>query len=460
MKIPLLNPNRMLDRLLPVLGWTQSPFGMGLGLVVMFAAAIALAANFNQWQLTGAGIWDRDNWLWLGVTWVALKVIHELAHALACKRYGGAVHETGLIFILFAPMAYVDVTSSWKFRSRRERIHVAAAGMWVELLVAAIAVLVWSRTSSEVLAHHLLNIFTMAGVTTLLFNANPLMRFDGYFILSDLLEIPNLYGSGAQAVSGMTRRLLLGHPMPKCPESGWRKGVVFLYGPAAFCWRMLICISLMVGASVLFHGFGVLLTGLAVLLWFGRPALAGLKRLRSEWQINRFSVVRAMSLLLVVGGGLAFLLLGVPCPGRLTAPGVVEYTDRAVIRPASAGFVRDVLVESGQWVEADALLLRLENDEITTELADLTLAIEQSEHRRLQFLDKREVGRGAGRRAEPRGAPGAMGGGPATTARTGGPRSDRRCAGGPRAADAARRVGPRGGGTGGHRIGRPQGTTT
>ena len=189
--------------------------------------------------------------------------------ALACKYHRGEVRETGLIFILLAPMAYVDVTSCWRFPSRWQRIHVAAAGMLAELLVAAVAAITWAHTDSSVVHHLLFNVIVMASLSTLLFNANPLMRFDGYYILADLVEIPNLATDGNRFLKAAASRIFFGEKQRPLQALGFRRWFVRSYGLAAAAWRLLICVSLVTAASVLLHGAGLVLAVAGVFAWFG-----------------------------------------------------------------------------------------------------------------------------------------------------------------------------------------------
>ncbi len=128
--------------------------------------------------------------LYLGL--IFIKTVHEFGHAIFCRKYGGEVHVMGVMLMIFTPMPYVDATSSWSFRERYKRVLVGAAGMIVELFVAALATFVWAKTAPGTLHSLAYNMMFVASVSTLIFNINPLLRFDGYYILSDLIEIPNL----------------------------------------------------------------------------------------------------------------------------------------------------------------------------------------------------------------------------------------------------------------------------
>jgi len=141
----------------------------------------------------GQSVLAPDNLVLLYVGLILAKAVHEFGHAMACRRFGGEVHVMGIMFMVFTPMPYVDVTSAWAFRSRWQRILVGGAGMLTELFLAALATFIWANTGAGTLHSLTYNMMFVASVSTVLFNANPLMRFDGYYILADLLDIPNLY---------------------------------------------------------------------------------------------------------------------------------------------------------------------------------------------------------------------------------------------------------------------------
>ena len=361
-------------------------------LIVCAGLAVILTKS-DRFVETSHMIFAPHNWLSLGIAWIVLKLVHELAHALSCKRYGGEVRETGLIFILFAPAAYVDVTSCWRFPSKWQRIHVAAAGMYAELVIAGLAALIWQQSDSTVLRHGLFNIILMASVSTLLFNANPLMRFDGYYLLADWLEIPNLSTEGTAAVQRLAKRLFWGVPDMERVQVGWRGIVIRIYGLAATCWRIVVSTSLILASVWLWHGAGVVLGLLGVVAWFGLPLQKLLRECYRQYHeapqvLTRSSVVAAALLSL-----LAAVLVWMPWPGTVTAPAIIEYTDLSIVRCGAAGFVEKVLVRDGQQVAAGELLAELRNDELALELRDLELEAAQAELLHRTALDERDAGR-------------------------------------------------------------------
>ncbi len=391
MQLPLFHPDRFFQRLTPWFSWLFSSYALVGWLLVVAWAVRDLVVHHHQLAAASTGVLAANNWLWLGVVWVLLKVFHECGHAIACKRCGGEVREAGVIFILLAPLAYVDVTSSWRLQSKWARIAVAAAGMYVELFLAAVAALVWVRVAPGALSQICMNVMMTASVMTVLFNANPLMRFDGYYILSDFLELPNLYSLGQQYVRHVVRTYLFGlRSAPPVVGAGLRTLFVRGYGIVAWGWRTLVFFSLVLTAATIFEGAGVVISVIAIGGWLVSMVrrcakfIGGESNAKPNWV--RFTVV---------GGGLTamvlFALICVPWPGSVAAPAIVQYSAEAVIRTECDGFIRKVRVEGGAYVHEGQVLVEMSNDELDHELAQLELKIEQSRIERRIHQRQREI---------------------------------------------------------------------
>lgn len=391
LKLPLGNPDRLLDGLSRWLGWVHSGPAVAISICLWALAAISLASQWKDFASASRSLLAPENWFWLTGAWLILKIVHELSHALACKRHGGSVRETGIIFVLLAPMAFVDVTSSIRFRSKWQRIQVAAGGMYAELTVAALAMLFWSRAGSPTGQHVLHNLIVMATLSTILFNANPLMRFDGYFILSDLTGIPNLYQRGGEFLKRLARGWLLGIPQPAIRERGLRASFVRVYGVAAFAWRLLICVGLVITASALFEGLGVLLAAAGLVAWFGKPVWRTGRLLAELRQLSPRLFVRTLTVSCVAIALVAGALLLTPWPGGRTAPGYVEFRDFTVVRAGSPGFVSRLHVLDGEHVEAGEPLVELTNPQLKSKVIDLQLALDQSRLRQQQHIQKQDA---------------------------------------------------------------------
>lgn len=391
LKLPLGNPDSFIKRLLPLTSWIHSWAAIVTSLVIWAAAAIVLASNWPQFESSWSAVLHRSNWLWLGASWLFLKIVHELSHAIACRRHGGSIRDSGIIFILLAPVAYVDVTSSLSFSSRWQRIQTAAAGIYAELTIASLAAILWTFSDSSLLSHHLVNLIWSASVTTIVFNANPLMKFDGYYILSDLLDRPNLYTDSTQHLHRIAQRIFFGIRSDGVRSSGQDAFLTATYGLAAFLWRMLICVGLMISASVMFHGAGIILAAAGVLVWFGRPLMNLVIRLWKLTLLEPPKAIRAIGLGTVSSAAIVAFVLLTPWPAGSTAPGIVDHQDVVVLRAETAGFIRRIHVADGEQVTEGQLLIELENDELASDIADLRLAIEQSAIRRDQLIRKQET---------------------------------------------------------------------
>ena len=376
-KVKLFNPTRALDIIFPI---AQFAFSKAFFVIWCIVAAIGLKTIWSHWDAMGGastGILSGYGWVWLLAFWLILKIIYEAAHGIACRKYGGEVPEAGVLMLLFTPMAYVNVTSMWRFASRWHRIVVAAAGMYVELFIAFISVVVWSRTEGMV-ADTAFQIFIMSSVTTILFNANPLMRFDGYFILSDVLGVANLYPKGTKWFGDRMKSLVFGTPKtPNIIPRGefWRCAI---YGSMAFFWKILISISLTIGASVLLPNFGIFLALLGAFMWIAMPLYNKYQQTigtKAKHPISKKRLAISAGTFAVVAA-LLFFVLG--APATKSAPAIVQFSNETILRADSPGFINEILVESGADVKEGDLLVRLRNQELLDEVTVLSCSVEES----------------------------------------------------------------------------------
>ena len=346
---------------------------------VVFTGGASVALNWPRFAQGFEGILARDNWLWLLLVWAGLKIAHELSHGLFCKHFGAAVREIGVIFVLFIPMGYVDATASLGLASKWRRIMVSAAGIYVEFFLAALAAIYWARTAEGTAATLAHNVIVTGTIVTLLLNANPLMRFDGYYILGDLLGIPNLATRGRSWVRDVLARLLLGSRVPKPePRRHAEDWIIAGYGAAASCWQLVVFAGMLVAASVTLRGGGLFFAVLAGALWLGIPL----------WQLGKSAAHARGSALdrwLALSWRLAvFALLGggillIPLRRSVSSPAVVELAETVVLRAECPGFVRAVRAHEGDLVGSGQLLVELENEEATAELARSRLQLAQQE---------------------------------------------------------------------------------
>ena len=389
-RIPLGNPDPFLDRYNRYLGWLAGPMFFVFWLFTGLVALGLLLSNGSTFFAQGTEFFAPLNLLILSIVWIVLKFLHELSHAVACKRYGGGVYECGVLFILFIPLTYVNATSSWSFPSRWQRIHVAVAGMYIELFVAWIAILYWVShlgTVGGMLAH---NTILIAGISSLLFNANPLMRFDGYYILSDLTAIPNIYFRGLAAVRAFSLRFWMGIR----GDSEAQKPSLFVkvYGIGVYCWRILILFSLGYLASKMFSGWGLLLTLIAAVGWIYQPIAGFFAKVPQYRAQNPKFALHLVQRLALVGAIAALLLFGVTWKKNITIPGVVLFEEQYSIRAETSGFVKTVFVTPGDQVENGELLLSLENEDLQSMARATALEVQILDIKERQAHIRRQYG--------------------------------------------------------------------
>jgi putative peptide zinc metalloprotease protein len=228
-------------------------------------------------------------------------------------------------------------------------------------------------------------------VTTVFFNLNPLMRFDGYYILADFLELPNLYVRGQQYLSYLARRYMLGVAITAPTWRARKRVFVKIYGVATFAWRIVICVCLLVAAESLFFGAGIFFAAIAVLMWFAVPLCRVAKYIVCGQGVEKPSLVRFATVCLLLAGVTVPLFVYVPWPGAKRAEAVVDYRDAKVLRVGAAGFVRQLNVRPGDRVRCGDVLAVLDNPALQAELGDLQLTIRQTELRARRFHAAGEI---------------------------------------------------------------------
>ena len=391
LKLPLGNPDKVFSAADRYCQWMFNPLTILVSLIFIFAGLVTALTHWDE-VFGGFQIWESSTWIWLIVCWVVLKVVHEFAHGITCRHFGGEVPSTGLIFILLAPLAYVNVTSSWRFSNRWKRIAVASAGMYVEFLVAAACVFGLLNTDSPILQDVLRNAIVMSGLTTLLFNANPLMKFDGYFILSDLLQIPNMFENGSQAFRRNISWIFLGQNQEiSCHEIKRHRIILSVYGWLASIWKVLICFAMTITASTMFGGFGILLAAIGVMSWFAKPTIEMCKRLSIHFKRRPHSLVRVGALASLITMFFAASWFWIPSPIVARVPCLIEFENAANVRTETAGFIAEVFVEDNATVELDQPLLTLQNLELVGEIGKLEAELQYQKTRERIALDQFET---------------------------------------------------------------------
>lgn len=390
LRAPLLKPDRLVTALTKQLGWLVSRPAFAVWLSVCSFALFQLFTHWGEFRAASHGILSSGNRWWLVLTWVGLKFIHETAHAVTCKKYGGDVHEAGFLFIVLAPIPYVDVTSSWRFPSKWPRIYTAAAGMYAEIFCAAVATLIWFQYDGVLIRQLAYNVMLTATFMTVLFNANFLMRFDGYYIFSDLVEVPNLYPLGQQYVRHLGGKFFMGSKNTLPQWAPKKAAIIKTYGVAALFWRFVVFASIVITASTLFSGVGILLAIVAIALWLGFPAYRLAKQLFDPTSFTSPNWLRMLTVSAITAAAIAGILM-LPEPGGVRAPAVVKFAPLHVVRAPHAGFIRNIVVQGGTETTTGQPIAEVDNYELLKEAENLQISIKQSVLRTRLHQGKTEI---------------------------------------------------------------------
>jgi len=369
LKLPLLDPDAFLERWCRRLAWIFTPAGALLWLAAV-ASGVLLSAQ--HWSELTTNLSDQvlstRNLVVLVLVFPFVKALHELGHGFAAKVWGGSVHEMGLMFLVFAPVPYVDASSASAFASRTRRAVVGAAGILVETFVWALAMWLWVAAEPGVVRTVAFNVMLICGISTLIVNGNPLLRYDGYYILTDLIEMPNLSQRAQRYVAWLWDRYAFGSREAEAPaESPGEKRWLVFYFVASWCYRLFITISIIVFVAGEFFVFGALIAVWGTVTLFVVPIGRAIRHvLRSPALHRRRARAVRVSLALVAA---AAVVLGVaPSPLRTQAQGVVWLPEQALLRAGGNGAFERWLARPGTFVKRGTPVLVMEDPTLAADL--------------------------------------------------------------------------------------------
>ena len=376
-RIPLLDPDSILNRWVGTVGRVFSLPGLAVWLAFITIGLYFVIGNFGELVRQSADILAPGNLVYLYLSLVFVKVCHEFSHAFACKKFGqlegsgGQVHTMGVMFLVFVPLPYVDASSAWAFRRKWHRVIVGTAGVMAELVIAAIAAVFWANTSTGTLHIIAYNIIFIASVSTLLFNGNPLLRFDAYYVLSDLTEIPNLAQRSRYYIYYLVKRYCWDIRHAYNPSHSLGEQIWFVcYGIASTAWRIYISIRILLFLNnrlpeELFIVVPILAFS-AIIMWVFAPIGRFVRFLMTSPELARtrqravLSTAGTLFLLVIVLGLLPF-------PDHVRVEGVVEPVHLAVIHAQVDGFVQDYLQAPADVSPQAEPLIQAANPELEAE---------------------------------------------------------------------------------------------
>jgi putative peptide zinc metalloprotease protein len=356
-RIPLVDPDRALERWLP---WYGPWFGWVGAAVWAAVIATGIASAAGHWQELTADVTSQilapQNLLILWLTFPVVKLLHELGHACAVKAWGGEVHEMGIMLLVLMPIPYVDASAASAFPQARRRVVVGAAGMLVEVFLASIAMLLWAQAEPGLARAVLYDVMLIAGISTVVFNANPLLRYDGYYILADLVQIPNLRVRANQYLGRLVERRLFGVNQDEEATPAAERAWLGFYAVLSFLYRTFVmcAIALFIASEYLLIGVVLALWALATAVVV--PVFKGIGYLLMHPRLRRRRP-RALAVTGLVFMALYAGLFVLPVPLWTRAEGVVALPEESHLRAGTEGFVRKVAAAPGAIVAAGTQLV-------------------------------------------------------------------------------------------------------
>ncbi|MGD8912881.1 MAG: peptidase M50 [Candidatus Thiodiazotropha sp.] len=359
-RLPLIDPDKLLNHLLPWVRRIFSRTGLVIWCVLVGLAGLLALANFPALAAAASSdILSPANLVLMVSVFIFIKAVHEFAHTLMVKLWGGEVHEMGITLLVLVPVPYVDASAAWAFRDKYKRALVGAVGIMAELFIAALALFLWLAVEPGLVRDAAFNAMLIGSVSTLLFNANPLLRFDGYYVLQDLFEIPNLYSRAGRYYLYLIQRYLFGidqvsSPVCAAGERGW----FIIYGASAFIYRLFIMVIIALFLAEKYLFLGVALALWSIFMQLLMPLYRGLHFLFSNPRLTgRRSRAGLISTLVVTG--FAALLWLIPVSLTTHSEGVIWVPEQAQIFTETEGFVSELLKESGSRIKPGELIMRL-----------------------------------------------------------------------------------------------------
>ncbi|MCH2113618.1 MAG: biotin/lipoyl-binding protein [Pirellulales bacterium] len=373
------DPERILNALYPWVRWFFMPIATCLSLLLVLSALMLVIVQFDVFQSklpSFQSFFAAQNWLLIAAVLGVTKMIHEFGHGLSCKHFGGECHEMGIMFLVLTPCLYCNVSDSWMLPNRWHRAAIGAAGMYIEVVLASLATFLWWFSEPGLLNYTCLNIMFVSSVSTILFNANPLLRYDGYYILSDIMEVPNLRQKASSILNRKLGKWCLGLEEPEDPFLPKRnQGLFAVYTVASFFYRWLILLSILVFLNKIFEPYGLKVVGqmIALMSLYGlivMPLSKVAKFFRVPGRWSKVKKVRMFASLVFLGAlvGGAF---AIPFPSSVVCSFELLPRGASSVYVEVAGTLEEILVKPGQQVAANQVLARIRSIELELEIEAL-----------------------------------------------------------------------------------------
>lgn len=392
-----VDPTALLNWTNAVFGWFFSPRAIACSMLFVMLVTTTMLVRLPMIEADlprFSEIATVTNLPYLIAAFVLIKLLHELGHGTACRRFGGECHELGILFIACFPLMYCDVSDAWLFRERWKRVVVSAAGILIELFVAAVAALLWMASVPGVAHTFFLNIAIVASVNTLLINGNPLLRYDGYYVLADSLGIANLGAESRRAASNLFDRLVLGIPRERVSRhSGGAELALIAFGAASAVYRLLVIALILWMLFVMAepYGLGAVVVLVAAATGSG-VVMQGVTAVRTRMKHveGRSDARIRASVGAAVFGGFLLAALLFPLHRTVVAPFVVTAGQSLPVYVTVPGRLEQV-ASAGQWVEQGDVLAVLSNAELRSAYVKAEGELAEQKQHLQQLLTLRSI---------------------------------------------------------------------
>ena len=362
-KLSLYDPDRIFGRALPYVRFLWSRWFLGLVGLGFVVALWIVVTHWNEMEFSLSALVSPSSLFFFWLAFVVSKVAHELAHGFTCKHFGGEVHDLGLLILVLTPCLYCDISDAWTFESRWRKFATSFAGLFAELILASWAAIIWWLSAPGLLNSLAYRVMFLSSISAVLINGNPLMRWDGYYILSDLLGMPNLRANSFLYLNQFLRRYVLGMPVPGAELSTRAHQIQLFYGLAATIWLVSVVAGICIAFLIKLPALGIWVTVTTLYGGF-RTAHRFFSYVGTNRQdIPLFAWPRVL-IPLGVAAAAVYLVGFLSLETWVEAPCVVLPAERAVVHAEVPGYLEEVLVKEGEEVTAGQPLLKMANPKL------------------------------------------------------------------------------------------------
>lgn len=385
-KIPLINPNKLLDNVSWLIKIVFSKYGFIVWLLICLLGLKSAIDNIGPIFDQAQGMLSPKNLILLYFSLAIMKLFHELAHSSVIKKYGGSVNTLGIMFLILTPLPYMDATHSWFFKNKYHRIFVSFAGMMSDLLFAAVATIVWANTGDGIVHSIAFNIMIIGSVSSLLFNGNPLLRFDAYYMLADYLEIPNLAQKSKEYFLYFTEKILFKVENQASPSHSEQESfLLFGYALVSYLYRIIITLGIIIYVADQVLLVGILMAIISAVMWIFIPLKKFIMYLFNSTKLYK-TRNRALMISATISFMLIYFIFFIPISNSIKANGIIESTESVKIYAKTEGIVEKIFFKNGDYVKQGDTIAILKNVDLEFDIRSLEISLEEVDIARQKLL--------------------------------------------------------------------------